>query len=272
MNTLPQTEYCVKSNLSSLNWITLHIYPIYTNDRLDLVNTKALIQFHKIDKTSRGFKVADTEDYEELWTDSEGFLLLPEDQESRKLYNTEREPRRFDSLQFLNLGLLHYLALDSKTDTIFAGEYWRYYQGLCLYSESLNRPCSFMPGLWFTESGEFKYEIAVSWLRSLQQDLKEKKPNKEKAEEKQKSKKGLVYFIQNTVTRDVKIGMTTSKTAESRLKGLQTGSSAKLVLLKTIKCNIPVDKEKELHAKYAHLRLSGEWFKYENELKTFLDG
>ncbi|WP_267422764.1 GIY-YIG nuclease family protein [Methylobacterium sp. GC_Met_2] len=65
----------------------------------------------------------------------------------------------------------------------------------------------------------------------------------------------------------VKIGFT-SKGARKRLAHLQIGSAEKLTLLATISGS--VEMEKRLHACFAHLRTSGEWFRNTGELRDWL--
>lgn len=72
------------------------------------------------------------------------------------------------------------------------------------------------------------------------------------------------YFIQSEFGGHIKIGK--SINPESRLKSLQTGRADRLLLKKIING----DKESELHARFKHLRDSGEWFRFENELVQFL--
>lgn len=81
-----------------------------------------------------------------------------------------------------------------------------------------------------------------------------------------------VYFVLNTDSNAIKIGK--AKDLNNRINSLQTVSPAKLQLLKAIQ----VTGEKEagqlefsLHRKFAHLRITGEWFKAESELLDYLE-
>lgn len=67
---------------------------------------------------------------------------------------------------------------------------------------------------------------------------------------------GLVYFIMETLTGHVKIGV--SGRPADRLQSLQTASSKPLVLMACIHGSYPL--EKELHARFADRRVIGEWF------------
>lgn len=66
-----------------------------------------------------------------------------------------------------------------------------------------------------------------------------------------------VYFIQRGTDGPVKIGH--SKRVSARLAGLQSGCPEPLSLIGILPGGRK--KEMELHAKYADLRLTGEWFK-----------
>lgn len=70
-----------------------------------------------------------------------------------------------------------------------------------------------------------------------------------------------VYFIGGP-SGPIKIGV--SKDPKRRLAGLQTNSPYHLKLLAIAPGG--VEEERFLHAKFAHLRLKGEWFKRDPEL------
>jgi YspA, cpYpsA-related SLOG family/Meiotically up-regulated gene 113 len=67
----------------------------------------------------------------------------------------------------------------------------------------------------------------------------------------------MIYFVQNTVTRAIKIGY--SKNAKKRLDSLQTATPDKLALLGTIQGGL--EHEAALHERFAGYALQGEWFK-----------
>jgi DNA-binding transcriptional ArsR family regulator len=79
---------------------------------------------------------------------------------------------------------------------------------------------------------------------------------------------GSVYFIRELVSGHVKIGWTSGR-PQSRLRTLQVAHPHDLVLLGYI----PGDKatERALHEKYAHLRLRGEWFRYDDDLRALVE-
>src|SRR5437870_9693399 len=79
-----------------------------------------------------------------------------------------------------------------------------------------------------------------------------------------RSKIDYVYFIQSEATRAIKIG--TSARPDARLSDLQVANSDKLTLLGTTTAH----SERALHAKFASIRIHGEWFKPEPALISFL--
>lgn len=70
---------------------------------------------------------------------------------------------------------------------------------------------------------------------------------------------GYVYVILNPELEHYKVGV--SQDVSKRLAELQTGSSVALEVLMSIETSDPYSLEKELHARFAGKRLSGEWFK-----------
>jgi hypothetical protein len=67
-----------------------------------------------------------------------------------------------------------------------------------------------------------------------------------------------VYAIRNTVTGNIKLGI--SRNPEARLKQLQTGNDCRLELVAMRPAAARFADEKALHNANAHARLSGEWF------------
>lgn len=74
-----------------------------------------------------------------------------------------------------------------------------------------------------------------------------------------------VYFIQ--AGPFVKIGKTSGR-PDARVSELQTGCPYDLNLLAHISGGIK--RERQLHARFHHLHVRGEWFKYERELYRFI--
>lgn len=76
-----------------------------------------------------------------------------------------------------------------------------------------------------------------------------------------------VYFLLSEEAKAIKIGHSVSP--EFRLDEYQKYSPFKLRLLGAIKGGLP--KERELHRRFAHLRMRGEWFRAEPELVEFVE-
>ena len=69
---------------------------------------------------------------------------------------------------------------------------------------------------------------------------------------------GVVYFIQNIETQNIKIGRTDNDLTK-RLFTLQIGNDCSLVALTSYKCDSRVI-EKQLHEKFADYHIRGEWY------------
>ena len=74
----------------------------------------------------------------------------------------------------------------------------------------------------------------------------------------------MIYLIQAEGVGHVKIGFVTGNSASGRFAELQVGSSVPLRLLGTLPGGR--DKERELHQRFKHARVRGEWFKPSREL------
>lgn len=81
------------------------------------------------------------------------------------------------------------------------------------------------------------------------------------------SDEGCVYFIRSEKTHAIKIGFTAGK-IEDRLSALQTAHPYKLQVLATSRGNR--EYEKALHARFAQIRLEGEWFEPHPDLLAFI--
>ena len=69
----------------------------------------------------------------------------------------------------------------------------------------------------------------------------------------------MIYFIQDTVTRAIKIGYSTNP--QKRLKNLQNSNQNKLVLLYAMHGEL--EHEAELLQRFDKFKMEGEWFKAE---------
>lgn len=84
---------------------------------------------------------------------------------------------------------------------------------------------------------------------------------------------GIVYFIKNITTNNIKIGRTNDD-IEIRLSNLQTGNDCELKVIKTIDCNkkesSSVELEKVLHQQFAEYHVRGEWYSIDEAELKFL--
>lgn len=79
---------------------------------------------------------------------------------------------------------------------------------------------------------------------------------------------GIIYAIQNTTSKNIKIGFTT-KDINYRLKQLQTGNENKLQLLYSIDGSFKT--ESSIHKEFKDLRLEGEWFRFDERITEFFN-
>jgi hypothetical protein len=77
---------------------------------------------------------------------------------------------------------------------------------------------------------------------------------------------GFVYFVQAGVGGPIKIGW--SQDVARRMAELQTANAHRLLLLGTQRGRM--ETEASMHAKFAHLRLEGEWFRDAPEIREHL--
>jgi hypothetical protein len=75
-----------------------------------------------------------------------------------------------------------------------------------------------------------------------------------------------VYFFQAETGGPIKIGL--SGNPNNRLASVQTGHPTKLRMLSVVEGGSKT--ERELHSRFAHLRLEGEWFAPAEELIEFI--
>lgn len=75
---------------------------------------------------------------------------------------------------------------------------------------------------------------------------------------------GFIYFVAAETLNALKIGFS-AEHPSIRLKAIQTGCPAPLKLLAYVEG--PQSEERQLHKVFAALRMHGEWFRYEGDLK-----
>ncbi len=82
------------------------------------------------------------------------------------------------------------------------------------------------------------------------------------------SRAGFVYFIQESILKNIKIGFTSSHPMK-RLHTLSVANSQDLEFLGFMLAAKP--QEKKLHQKFRHLHLKNEWFRPGEDLLEFID-
>ncbi len=80
---------------------------------------------------------------------------------------------------------------------------------------------------------------------------------------------GFVYFLRSGPSGPIKIGFT-GTTPTVRLAALQTGNPEVLAFLGTLQGTR--EDEQQLHQRFGHLHVQGEWFRPEADLLAFIDG
>ncbi|WP_181154232.1 GIY-YIG nuclease family protein [Nostoc sp. 'Peltigera membranacea cyanobiont' N6] len=129
----------------------------------------------------------------------------------------------------------------------------------CVLSRNLFQKSNRNPIAWLLSWADSNVQLITPGKKriSLERDIK---PNK-----------AFVYFIFNSDSYAIKIGRATD--VEKRLQSLQTSSPVPLKILKTI----PIDSIKKaqevetyLHTKFRHLKMSGEWFRADPELRNYI--
>jgi hypothetical protein len=80
--------------------------------------------------------------------------------------------------------------------------------------------------------------------------------------------KGFVYFAEAIGARAVKIGFCW-RDCRIRIKNMQSSNHCDLRLVASIP-NVKPQLEADLHKRFAHLHIRGEWFKLVADLKAFV--
>ena len=84
--------------------------------------------------------------------------------------------------------------------------------------------------------------------------------------QRKEKKIGFVYFIEAVGVDRIKIGY--SDNPEQRIKQLLTGSAVSLEMRATMPGSQTT--EKELHQRFAHLRIENEWFNFTDEIRQYM--
>lgn len=81
----------------------------------------------------------------------------------------------------------------------------------------------------------------------------------------------LVYLIQIGETGPVKIGLTEHDDVAQRLQSLQHASPWELHVRRVIPVDDALALEQEIHRRFLHLRMRGEWFAVDDLLTAFME-
>lgn len=79
----------------------------------------------------------------------------------------------------------------------------------------------------------------------------------------------MIYIIKAQETNLVKIGFTKFKDINKRIDNLSTGCPFIIDILLFIEGTL--EDERLLHNRFKHLHYNKEWFKYEDELKNYVE-
>lgn len=77
----------------------------------------------------------------------------------------------------------------------------------------------------------------------------------------------MIYFV-SCNDEFIKIGYCCERNLKRRMNALQVGNPQRMTLIKVIEGE--KKDERELHDRFAHLRVQGEWFKLNEELRAYL--
>ncbi len=80
----------------------------------------------------------------------------------------------------------------------------------------------------------------------------------------------MIYILRAVELNRVKIGVSHPRAFNGRLAQLRTACPTALTVLATFDGDFKL--EKELHRQFAHLRVYGEWFDYDDEIQKFVIG
>lgn len=129
--------------------------------------------------------------------------------------------------------------------------------------------------IWAREKGGFRRirEIGDNWREPFPGFIELIKKSSVKKDKKheivREERKGYVYFLLWQERNLVKIG--NSNNPKRRTMEIKTQIFGTTTLLKVVETENPSREEKEYHKKFHHLKVKGEWFKYDDNLKNFIE-
>ena len=80
----------------------------------------------------------------------------------------------------------------------------------------------------------------------------------------------VVYFLKDTRSGEITIGVATTRRLDKRQKQLQSGNPAELKLLGVIPAKKASALQRELYTTFSHAHVRGEWFEPLTELVAYI--
>jgi len=158
------------------------------------------------------------------------------------------------TIQFLRQSLL--------IQTVSKGQYQITPRGTKVFKEDINR----LDEKYLNKFKEFR-EFQNKKPKKKTPSKETPSPPEELKPEGNKSKEGFVYYIQEEMDGNIKIGW--SEDPIKRLQQHQTSNSRELRMLVYVKGS--PDYEKEIHRKFQTSKTTGEWFKPDKRLLVHIE-
>ena len=157
---------------------------------------------------------------------------------------------------------IQYLRQSQLIQTISRGQYQINPRGTKVFKEDIDK----FDYDYLNKFKEFR-EFQNKKPKKKTQPIETPSPPEEPKSEETKSKEGFVYYIQEEMDGNIKIGW--SEDPIKRLQQHQTSNSRELRMLVYVKGS--PDYEKEIHRKFQTSKTTGEWFKPDKRLLVHIE-
>ena len=157
---------------------------------------------------------------------------------------------------------IQYLRQSQLIQTLSRGQYQINPRGTKVFKEDIDK----FDYDYLNKFKEFR-DFKNKKTRDKTQPTKLPSPPEEPKSEETKSKEGFVYYIQEDMDGNIKIGW--SEDPIKRLSQHQTSNSRELRMLVYVKGS--PDYEKEIHRKFQTSKTTGEWFKPDKKLLVHIE-
>jgi len=157
---------------------------------------------------------------------------------------------------------IQYLRQSQLIQTLSRGQYQINPRGTKVFKEDIDK----FDYDYLNKFKEFR-EFQNKKPKKKTQPIETPSPPEEQKPEETKSKEGFVYYIQEEMDGNIKIGW--SEDPIKRLQQHQTSNSRELRMLVYVKEN--PDYEKEIHRKFQTSKTQGEWFKPDKRLLVHIE-